>query len=784
MVPRFRTLVLLALLGVLLAAAPNGGYAQFTSQEDALPLHDYRAGELLVKFAPFSTLHAGQDNARDVLRRHGGQWAQTVDRLRVELWRVPEGRELEVAALLSALPGVDYAEPNYVAHIHLTPNDPAYTQQWAHPMISSPAAWDLTTGSATFIIAIVDTGVDLTHPEFQGRLVPGISYTSSTPNDDYGHGTHVAGIAAAEGNNGIGVAGMAWKAKIMPIKVLDASGSGSYLNIAAGIDWAAEHGAQIINLSLGGSQPSATLHRAILDAHSRGVLIVASAGNCGDANNLPDNCEGVANKPIYPAAYNEVMAVAATTSSDAIASFSNQNDYVNVAAPGQGIVSTSWRGGYASGSGTSQAAPFVSGLAALVWSMDPSLTAYDVKMIIESTAVDRGAPAYDIAFGHGRIDASAAVAGMQQLQTPILYAVENPERVGNYTVNWSPVAQADTYILEESASPVLSTPSVVYNGPASQVALTGRNPGIWYYRVRAAHLATGRLSAWSGVISVPVGLEAPVLLPINNGGQKDYRVSWESVDGAAGYRVQEAGSTDFTAATTYTSTVEYRDITAQVGGTWYYRVQAYVASGAVTSPWSNVGSVEVVPGAPASMTLSPATDPDAYVLSWSSVTGATGYRLLETAGPSGTPITRYEGTATSYHVTGQPSGHWIYSVRAYNPAGDGAPSASREITVTMPHVPVPVIAPIDNADRDRAYVVQWTGSPTATGYILEESRTPWFETPSLAYTGTLTQYTALDQPIGRWYYRIRMQVGEERSPWSASADVLVPSEVYLPLIMR
>lgn len=294
------------------------------------------------------------------------------------------------------------------------PNDPRYASyQWNLPQIRAPYAWAISTGSADVIIAVVDTGVDLDHPDLAAKVVTGYDFVNADndPNDDEGHGTHVAGIAAARTNNSQGVAGVSWGAKIMPVKVLDSEGSGSYSRVADGITWAADRGARIINLSLGGKSSSSTLQNAVDYAYNRGALVVASAGNHYQ--------EG--NPVIYPAAYPHVLAVAATGDQDEHARYSETGYYVDVAAPG-GNPSSSWDtnpdhwimstylyGGYAQVSGTSQAAPHVSGLAALVWSVTPSLSNDQVERIIEETAVDLGDAGRDDVFGHGRIDAYRAL---------------------------------------------------------------------------------------------------------------------------------------------------------------------------------------------------------------------------------------------------------------------------------------------------------------------------------------------------------------------------------------
>jgi type VII secretion-associated serine protease mycosin len=267
------------------------------------------------------------------------------------------------------------------------------------PKIKAPEAWEITTGT-DIIIAIVDTGVDLNHPDLNDKIVAGYDFVNNddTAQDDHGHGTHVAGIAAAETDNATGVAGVSWGAKIMPVKVLDASGSGSYSDVAEGVLYACDHGAQIINLSLGGDYNSATLRSAVQTAHADGCLIVAAAGN------------GYGNGVDYPARYEVVMAVAATTSSDKRASFSDYGPEVDVAAPGVSICSTFLDDTYnCYYGGTSMATPHVAGLAALVWSANSCLTNDQVRDLIESTADDLGSAGKDNYFGWGRINAHQAV---------------------------------------------------------------------------------------------------------------------------------------------------------------------------------------------------------------------------------------------------------------------------------------------------------------------------------------------------------------------------------------
>jgi serine protease len=198
------------------------------------------------------------------------------------------------------------------------------------------------------------------------------------------------------------------RASLMPVKVLDSSGSGSISGVANGIVWAADNGADVINLSLGSVSGSSTLKAAVDYAYNQGVLIVAAGGNCGDSSYASNGCS-YQDQPLYPGAYNNVIAVASTTSSDSQSSFSNQGSYIDIAAPGSSIYSTYLSGSYTTLSGTSMATPHVAGLAALVWSQDSSLTNAEVWAQIKTSAVDLGASGWDSSFGYGRIDAAAAM---------------------------------------------------------------------------------------------------------------------------------------------------------------------------------------------------------------------------------------------------------------------------------------------------------------------------------------------------------------------------------------
>ena len=780
---RLVSILSLVVLSLILLGGPSPVAGELHAADAAPAL--FEPGVVLVAFNPGpDAIALSRSTREEVLRDYGARRVKTIPGIDVDLVSVAEGREFEVACALSLDPRVRYAEPNYLVWAHLTPNDTYYSSQWAHPKINTPTAWDITTGSSTITVAVVDTGVELLDPEFQGRLVTGYDFANndSDPNDDHGHGTHVAGVVAAAGNNSAGVAGMAWQTRIMPIKVLSYTGNGSHTATALGIRYAVDHGADVINMSLGGPSGSTTLYEAVRYAYDHDVLLVTSAGNCGDSETYSRNGCTYQDQPVYPAAYDtEAFAVAATTSGDTTASFSNRGTYVDIAAPGNSILSTYLGNSFVYMSGTSQAAPHVAGLAALMLAFDPTLTAQELQTHMEVTSVDLGPTGPDIDYGAGRIDALAAVESLLALEAPILLAIGNDNFDGDYWVDWSDTLYATSYTLEEADNPTFISPMVRYTGATSTAFVTGRPRGTWYYRVRGERPSANKVSPWSSTVSTQVGLNTPLLQPIANDGSSSYSVVWQAVTGANAYRLQESQDAAFTTPTTlYEGASLSFAVSGRTGGTWYYRVQAYNST--IDSLWSAIQSTTVLPAAPV---LDPIvlTPPDVYTLTWSTPSGATGYRLQEAADAAfTTPITRYLGISATYVVTGQPGGTWYYRVQAYNAAGYGPTSNTRSVIVTVPAIPIPELYPIDTGAGTTSYTVSWSQIVTATDYTLEESRSRYFEAPTVVYTGPSTQTTTLDQPPGPWHYRARAHTPAGSSPWSNIQ--WVPAYVYLPLVAR
>jgi thermitase len=385
----------------------------------------YAPGQVLVKFKPSfrpqlieATLAAYET---ELIRKIRG--------LEVYQIKIPAHTSVEeMVYALNRNPDVEYAEPNYRTRLAVTPNDSLFDYQYylhnsgqeigppgsprgkSEADIKATAAWEETKGSSDVLIAIVDTGVDLLHPDLKNKIYSGgrdFINDDFDATDDYGHGTIVASIATAETNNREGIAGVAWNSKILPVKVMDENGEGYYSELIDGIMWAVDNGASVINLSLGGDEASDPLCNALKHAYDNGVIVVAAVGN--DAASV-----------LYPAAYDAYcLAVAATDYEDKRTEWSNFGTQVDVAAPGDRVVGAvpTWYWGpdsfpYAFGTGTSVSTPQVSGLAALIKGLKPWLTVGQIMDVIRYSADDVNSsehPGQDDYIGFGRINMEKAL---------------------------------------------------------------------------------------------------------------------------------------------------------------------------------------------------------------------------------------------------------------------------------------------------------------------------------------------------------------------------------------
>lgn len=397
---------------------------------------DYLPTEVIVKFKPQTTEAAiAKLNARHGTTRIHTNPVASFSKLRIA--KTGQKTVAELVKLYKNDPAVEYAEPNYIAEAFWTPNDAYYSCQWhlynsQYGGINMEQAWDMERGGQPgTIIAVIDSGVAYEDYSNQSgvyyqapdlamtRFIPGYDFVhkDSHPNDDLGHGTHVTGTIAQSTDNQTGTAGIAFNCSIMPVKVLGKDGTGTYADIAEGIIYAADNGADVINLSLGGSYNSQTLKNAAAYAYNKGVTIVCAAGN-----------DGSAYKIAYPAAYDAYcIAVGATRYDETIASYSNRGKSLDLTAPGGDFTVDQNKDGYPDGvlqqtfsnatnnwvykfsQGTSMATPHVSGAAALLISRGIAATPDEVRNVLQATAKDKGSPGRDSKYGYGIVDVYAAL---------------------------------------------------------------------------------------------------------------------------------------------------------------------------------------------------------------------------------------------------------------------------------------------------------------------------------------------------------------------------------------
>ncbi len=375
---------------------------------------NFREDELLVYFVPKNAHSLDQE-----IISLDGAVAGSLPQIHVKKIKVKNGQAREkIKARLLKSKKVVAVEENFLAEPLLLPNDAYYGNQWHLGKIEAPAAWDITTGSAQMPIAIIDSGIDLDHPDLAQKILPGFNFLDDSTNGDdvYGHGTAVAGAATAISDNLTGVSGVSWQSPVVPLVVLNGSNYATYYDMARAIIWAADHGIKVINISLGGSSSSTTLQNAVNYAWGKGCLIFASAANANTSTKY------------YPAACNNVVSVAATDKYDKKASFSNYGDWIDITAPGHYIYTTKNGGSYGYYSGTSFSSPISAGLAALIWSAHPELTNTAVQTIIEENSDDLGAAGFDAIFGHGRINAFKSVMAAATLAggVPPHVAISSP----------------------------------------------------------------------------------------------------------------------------------------------------------------------------------------------------------------------------------------------------------------------------------------------------------------------------------------------------------------------
>jgi len=363
--------------------------------------------QLIVKMKPSmpEAVFKGKLNARGATQR------SEIRGIAARVIRAPKASADLLKGELARDANIEYVEPDFIAQALGTSNDPYFVQgsQWHLSKIQAPTAWDTTTGSSTQVVAVIDSGVRASHPDLVGKVMVGYDFVANDndANDENGHGTGVAGTLSPGSNNQIGVCGVAWANPILPVRVLDANGSGNYSAIANGIIYAADRGAKVINLSLGGTSSSRALQDAINYAWNKQCVIVAAAGNNGS------------NVAFYPAACTNVVAVSATNASDTRPTWSNFGSYVDVSAPGVDILSVYGTDQYAAWNGTSFSSPVASGVVALMAAANSTLTNVQLVDLLIKNSDDIGALGKDVYYGSGRVNANRAVTAAKNFVPPV-----------------------------------------------------------------------------------------------------------------------------------------------------------------------------------------------------------------------------------------------------------------------------------------------------------------------------------------------------------------------------
>lgn len=343
---------------------------------------------------------------------------------------------------------IDYAELDVQMKPTLIPNDPQLPNQWALPKMDAYNGWNISQGSEEVKIAVLDTGVNINHPDLVNKLAPGYNVVDNNTDltDLHGHGTLMMGIAGAQTNNSIGIAGVGINPKIMMLRISNNEYGWAYSSdMAEAITYATDNGAKVISISFGSTYPSATIRNAVDYANARGVFITAAAGNDGIT------------QPNYPAAFEHVVSVGATDQNDIKASWSNYGSWVDVTAPGVSIRSTNEAGNYSSVSGTSPATPHVAGLAALALSENNTLTPLEVENYIKTNTNDLGSVGRDDIYGYGRINIKKTLEGLSG-PVPIM---PNGSISGTIRSNWNntPIVGARINVIQNGTSKALITSS-------------------------------------------------------------------------------------------------------------------------------------------------------------------------------------------------------------------------------------------------------------------------------------------------------------------------------------
>jgi subtilisin family serine protease len=711
----------------------------------------------------------------------------------------------ELIQRLMRNPHVLYAEPNYVISIDKTPNDPSYGSLWGLPKISAPSAWDVTTGTGAVVVGVVDSGVDYNHPDLAANIwsnsgvingcpanTRGFNAITRTcdPMDDNNHGTHVSGTIGAVGNNATGVAGVNWTTRIMGLKTLDSTGSGTTANAIAAIDWAvtakqAGVNVRVLNASWGSNNFSQALLDEINKAATNDILFVAAAGNDNVNNDVTPN---------YPSGYGtpNKIAVAATTSTDGLASFSNYGaNSVDLGAPGASILSTTRNNTYSTFSGTSMATPHVSGAAALILSACSQATVNGVKSLILSNVDPLASLSGKVNTG-GRLNVNKAIQSCSVPPAPANLSA-TAVSVSQINLTWTDQSANETGFQVERKTGAGGTYAQIGTTAANTTTYndTGLAEGtMYFYRVRAIN-GNGNSAYSSEASATPVSPPvAPANLSATAVSSSQINLSWtDQSTNETGFQIERktgAGGTYTLIGTTTANATTYNNTGRAEGTTYFYRLRAVNSAG--NSAYSNEASATTPfspPVAPANLSAT-VISVSQINLSWTvQSTNETGFQIERKTGAGGTYTLTGTTTAnaTTYNNTGLAEGAmYFYRVRAVNSAGNSA--YSNEVSATTPVSPPAAPANLSATAVSSSQInLSWTDqSANETGFQIERKTGAG---GAYAQIGTATANTMTHNDTGlaegtAYFYRVRAVNGGGNSAFSNEASATPVSPPAAP----
>jgi len=586
----------------------------------------------------------------------------------------------EVAAVLADATVSKTAWPNDAS----APNDLYYASyQKDLPLIGVPAAWKISTGSPSVVVAVLDTGITTTNPDLAGvKLVSpyNVLAPSSAPTDVNGHGTHVTGTIVAKTNNGTGVAGIAPGVSVMPVKVLGDNGSGYWSDFISGLNYAVAHGANIVNMSLGSTLSAAyvtSFQPAFDAAFAAGVTVVASAGNEGNST------------VSYPCAFNHVICVAATDNTNAHASFSNINSYIDISAPGVSIASTYINYTYAMASGTSMSAPHIAAVAALVLSVHPADSPAQIEAALKSTATHLGAAGINTTFGAGQVNAGAAVAATPAVIPTAPSAPASVSAVsgnGTAVVSWAaPASNGGATVTKYTVTSSVGAKTCATTG-ALTCTVSGLTNGTAYTFSVVATNAVGNSAPATSAAITPATVPGAPGAPKATKSDRAALVAWAAPASNGGAPVTKYTVTSnpgsLSCITTGALTCTVSGLT---NGTAYtFSVLATNAVGNSAAATAAAVTPATTPGAPASVTVTPSNG--TAVVSWSAPasnggSAITKYTVTSSVGAKTCSTT---GTLTCT-VSGLTNGTaYTFSVLATNAVGNSVVLVSTSVTPAAP----------------------------------------------------------------------------------------------------